>query len=100
MKYIVLTVTTPGKDREQPWESRYPIIFPNTLVHAHVAKVMELLLGLLFPRSTVTVTSAGELNSADITAQCYGESTSIGVKSKPTEDTQLVIMNDYGAGMM
>lgn len=94
MKYVVLTVAK-GRDTKY----RFPIIFPNNLVHDHVAKAVGLLLQLMFIQSKVTVTSAGEVNSMDFAGECYGDSESCGVKSKGVEDTQLIKLNDYGAGV-
>jgi len=100
MKYIVLTVTQPPKGDESPFVMRYPIVFPNNMVHAHVAKVNSLLLEMMFPKATVTATSAGECNSMAFGGELYGESTSLNVKSKGQEDTNLLKMCDYGAGMV
>jgi len=93
VKYVVLTVS--GKNHTM----RFPIIFPNNLVHDHVAKAVGLLLNLMFPRYNVNVTSAGEVNSMDFGGKAYGKSESCRVSSKKT-DTQLIRMNDYGAGAM
>ena len=78
---------------------RFPFIFPNMLVHAHVAKVTSLLISMMYPAYQVTTTGAGELNSMDFDGECYGESTTLNIKSKGVEDTQLVRMSDYGSVM-
>ncbi|CAB4194487.1 hypothetical protein UFOVP1254_84 [uncultured Caudovirales phage] len=94
MKYIVISAAN------KSGEHRFPFIFPNNLVHSHVAKVMTLLVSLMFPTRDVTVTSAGEINAIEFSGECFGKSTTLGLESKPVEDTQLVRMNDYGAGSM
>lgn len=93
MKYIVISAT----DKDSV--IRFPFIFPNQLVHARVAKVMTLLIGLMFIKRDVEVTSAGEINSMEFAGTCYGKSDTLKLKSFPVEDTTLIKMNDYGAGM-
>lgn len=97
MKYIVITSTP--RDKPDGIAIRTPFMFPEMLVHDHVAKAMLLLLSLMFPAHDSKVTSAGEFSSMSFEGECGGESTSIGIKSKPEEDTLLIRMNDYGAGM-
>lgn len=96
MKYIVITC----EDKKKDSVMRFPIIFPNSLVHEHVSRVMCLLLSLMFLRHEVKATSAGEINSMDFSGMCHGKSDTLQLKSNSVEDTQLVRMNDYGSGMM
>ena len=86
MKYIVFL--SAENDRE------IPIIFPSTLVHLDVAKVMSKVVG------TSKVTAAGELSSLDIDATCHGESTTIGIKSRGEVDSRLIAAYDYSFGMV
>ncbi len=100
MKYIVITASKiskkPGGDTSI---MRFPFIFPNMLVHSHVAKVTSLLISLMYPQYQTNITSAGEINSMDFTGNCFGESTTLNVKAAEG-DTQLVRMSDYGANLM
>lgn len=100
MKYVVVSAITPSKKPgQEPSVIRYPFVFPNNLVHAHVGKVASLLISFMHLRADIKITSAGDVNSADFTGECSGESESLGVKSA-TGDTNLLRMNDYGAGML
>jgi len=54
------------------------IIFSNVILHADIAKKLG-----------VEVISAGFIKK-DWT--CYGESVSLSIKSRPTEDTELALM--------
>lgn len=99
MKYIVITATKTDEGCDET-RMRFPFLFPNNFVHDHVAKALVLIMSFMFIRYDIKVTSAGEWNSADFGADCYGKSDSIGVKSDPVEDKRLIMMNDYGAGMM
>lgn len=65
------------------------VLFPNTMVHSEVAK--DLMAGSL---AGWVVDSAGEVSPMEM--KCHGKSDTLGVKSKPTRDTRLLMMNDYG----
>jgi hypothetical protein len=100
MKYIVVsaikTSKVPGGDTSV---IRYPFVFPNNFVHLHVSKVVSLLVSLMHPTHEIRTTSAGDINSMDFNGDCSGKSDSLNVKSADG-DTNLVKMNDYGAGML
>lgn len=98
MKYIVVSAIKTDKQGETS-VIRYPFVFPNTLVHAHIAKVVTLLLSLMHPTHEVKATSAGEVNSMDFDGDCYGGSDTLKLKSAEG-DTNLLKMNDYGSGML
>lgn len=98
MKYIVITCTRKRTASEDS-VIQYPFIFPNNLVHDHVAKALTLLISLLHPTYRASVTSAGEVSSMSIEGPFVGESTSIGVRSDKG-DTQLVRMCDYGSNIV
>ena len=65
-----------------------PVIFPNALVHADVAKAM-----LEGPLEGHTVHSAGEISPLGM--ECTGGSDTLGVKADPA-DTNRIQFNDYG----
>ena len=93
MKYIIL------KAKKGATSITLPIIFPDMLVHDHVARCLSLLLSLMYPTHKVAVCAAGFVSSVDVgrTIECNGESTSIGVKSRGERDTALIRMADYGS---
>ena len=97
MKYIVVSAIKRKGENESV--IRYPFVFPNNLVHANVAKVMCLLISLMHLKRDVLVTSAGDVNSTDFTGECSGKSDTLNLKSAKG-DTNLLSMNDYGAGML
>lgn len=66
----------------------YPVIFPNILVHADVARAMQAVI-----RMGAVVHSAGEFNCDD--PLCYGKSETLGVKSDEKDDHR-IMMCDYG----
>lgn len=92
MKYIVLKA-----ELNNGLEQRIPIIFPNFLVHDHVAKYFaELLIREYKRQPEITVASAGEINFGPVT--CYGKSESCKVSSDPGDDV-LINMFDYTQGL-
>lgn len=97
MKYIVVSAVEAKKDN--PSVIRYPFIFPNMLVHAHIGQLLCFLVRFLHPAYEVSCTSAGEISSISIEGECHGESTTLGIESDP-EDTNLIRMNDYGSSVM
>ena len=99
MKYVVISAIHTNRQSGNTSVIRYPFIFPNMLVHSHVAKVASLLVSFMHPTHDIKTTSAGEINSADFKGECYGESTSLNIPSAHG-DTNLVQMNDYGSGMV
>lgn len=72
-------------------EYAYPIIFPDVLVHADVAKFMHR--GDL---RDAHLDSAGFISP--IAMECHGRSESLNLDSKPARDTQVIRMSDYGGG--
>lgn len=65
-----------------------PIIFPNNLIHADVAKAMQ-----KGPLKGYEVHSAGEISPLGM--DCTGGSDTLGVKADPA-DTNRIQFNDYG----
>lgn len=91
MKYIVLKSTLAGV------EQKIPIIFPNFMVHSHVAKFMAGLLIRCHGRSTdIKVVSAGDI-TMNVLA-CTGKSETCKVSADPG-DQDLIQMYDYFQGI-
>lgn len=98
MKYVVLEINDDGFKRE------HPFIFPEAWVHATVAEMNARYLNLTKPpgvkRRTVICVSAGFISSMDLSAvEPYGESKSIGARSREAQDRQLLVMMDYSHGI-
>lgn len=95
MKYIVLQVITKDIVRELPF------IFPEAVVHSQMKNAMSRLLTFEYKADSVTCVSAGFISSIGVgtVGQCYGESESIGVKSRGPEDDKLLMMLDYTHGL-
>ncbi len=67
-----------------------PIIFPNLLVHSDMRDI-------LCKDSSFADCSVRSAGFLAMDGQAHGESESLGVKSHP-DDTDIIAMNDYGAG--
>lgn len=87
MKYVMMQWA------EKDIVFEYPILFPNTLVHADVAEAMK----SVIPGAVVI--SAGDLSSTTFHGHCSGESTSLGLKSRP-QDTEILKYHDYLHGVI
>lgn len=85
MKYIVLKVKI-----DATLSVELPVVFPNILVHANVAKALQALPEL----KGASVVGAGEYTHTE--GACSGESTSLGIKSRGDVDELLLTMSDYG----
>jgi hypothetical protein len=98
MKYVIIKAT-PLLKKDGKTSIALPIIFPDILVHDHVARCLSLLMSLMYPTYKVAVCAAGFVSSADVgrMINCSGESTSIGVQSRGQRDTDLIRMSDYGS---
>jgi len=93
MKYIVVEVTTKP---DGGLTMEIPFIFPNRMVHGLMVTVAAAAVqahGWTFQ----SLISAGDISVGG--ANCGGESTSTGVASRGDEDVNLILMNDYGAGI-
>lgn len=101
MKYIVISVKAETSDLVR----ELPIIFPNTLVHADVARAIQHSEGLR--KFKTHIVSAGEISSTRICdsaddqgAHCHGWSDSLGgIRSRGSEDDALINLHDYLAGI-
>lgn len=90
MKYVVFV------KRAKTITIHVPVVFPNMLVHADVAKMMTCDIG---PLAGYKADSAGECSTFGHDFMCHGESTTLGLKAKPNRDSELLHMADYG-GLM
>lgn len=103
MKYVVIEV----KDHARLGSNadivrEVPIIFPDFLVHADVEQAIHRVLRRERPDGRMrelTTVSAGFCSSLNLKANCHGESESIGVESRPAEDTRLIQGMDYHHGI-
>lgn len=99
MKYIVLEVTRKGATGDTVWE--LPFIFPEMVVHKDIADRLIHMFGMCYDRSA-RVVSAGFCSSTGVgmELETYGESESLGVKSRPEKDVQLIRSLDYTHGLV
>lgn len=91
MKYVVFKREHRGVVRE------LPVLFPEALVHAEVAKWLTSARGPLAGYSAV---SAGFLSSLNVPAECHGKSDSLGLVSRGDEDSRLIAVVDYTHGIV
>jgi hypothetical protein len=76
----------------------FPIIFPDDLTHADVAKA---LLSVCPELAKAFVAGAGFLSCTDLhSVECHGESESLKVKSRGAKDDAAFIMRDYTHGIL
>lgn len=78
----------------------YPVIFPEAMVHAEVARSMQhMVQRVMKPKGNVSVVSAG---SVTIDAWgCHGHSESLGnIKSRRDMDTKIITLFDYHHGIV
>lgn len=85
MKYIMF------KHDQGDLSKLIPVIFPNDLVHADVAKALQesVLKG-------TSIISAGSISPLNLQAE--GGSETLNIESNPIVDSHVIKMNDYGAG--
>lgn len=89
MKYVMFR-----RKRTNGMVDLFPVIFPNHLIHAHMARTM--MRGALRGWEP---DSAGHINFVTGAFVCQGESETLGLPSQPQRDTNIIRMNDYGAGL-
>lgn len=92
MKYVVMQVKTSSQG---DLVLELPIIFPDVLVHADVAKAIAGIPGI-----TATAVSAGFMSSLDLEPVCNGKSETLNLKSRGQADTGLIRMIDYTHGIV
>lgn len=95
MKYIVIATKLGGMERELPF------IFPDAIVHARMFQYMSHQMTMHHGCNSVTCVAAGFLSSVGVGAlgQCYGNSESLGIKSRGEEDDKLMMTLDYTHGI-
>lgn len=90
MKYIVMQRKVGDTIRE------VPILFPNELVHQHVAKALLSLPGNPYDFLN-KVAAAGEVTLGDVA--CFGHSDTLKIGSRDREDERLIFGVEYGFGV-
>lgn len=92
-KYIVL------RRKGETLSYDFPIIFPDKLVHADVAKMLIQMMDWndRNPGAT-TVVSAGQINLDNLA--CFGESETLEIKSRGDDDTILIKNFPYMHGIV
>ncbi len=92
MKYIVVGILS-----KSGLDLKMPFVFPDIIVHKYMYDACIPLVKQHFgEEATVRIISAGFVSSTAFEDDCYGESESLGVKSRP-EDSYLIKMCDYGS---
>ncbi len=92
MKYIVMVRRVGDMVRE------VPILFPNELVHQHVAQALLRLPGNPYGFEN-RVAAAGEATMELGAVKCGGRSETLKIGSRGDEDARLIEMSDYGVGI-
>lgn len=92
MKYIVFQRKL-GSDMHQ----EIPVLFPECLTHSEFAKAVTAEGSELHG---AVVVSAGFVSSMCLSAQCHGESTSLGIGSRGKKDDLLIQSMDYFHGVV
>lgn len=90
MKYIVMQRKVGETIRE------IPILFPNELVHQHVAKALLALPGNPYGFLN-KVAAAGEATLDEV--HCHGGSETLKIQSRGEEDARLIFGVEYGFGV-
>lgn len=88
MKYIVIECKVGNETRE------IPIIFPDVIVHADMAKILTSSPGILHGGKSV---SGGFVFSLDTASECFGRSESLGISSRKEIDRALIVNRDNDA---
>lgn len=92
MKYIIVTVSPKG--RKDIVCYRYPVIFPNNMVHSDVFE--SLLFSEMSDTMDIELYSAGDIDFHGV--KCHGKSESLNSTSK-NGDAKLISTVDYLHGM-
>ncbi len=92
MKYIVMQRKVGGTVRH------VPVIFPNELVHRHVAEALLKLPGNPY-QFLNKVASAGDVTVELGSVACSGGSTTLNIKSRGVVDERLIDTVEYGGGV-
>lgn len=90
MKYIIFQSKVGMITRE------LPVIFPDALIHKEIADAIVAHNADLKLRPI----AAGQCNSLEMLCQCYGESTTLGMRSRGNIDSKLIAAMDYLHGIV
>jgi hypothetical protein len=85
-KYIMLELSLPNSDTKM----EFPIIFPDKMVHIEIATVVKLCGPL--DGNEVRVASAGSIETL-VVKHVGGESTTLGIKSRKTDERTINLYN-------
>jgi hypothetical protein len=91
MKYVMMEVKL-----SENCIQKYPVIFPNNLVHSDMKEMYQALLEKTLPGLEVRLGSAGDVVLQKL--RCAGSSSTLGVSSHP-EDSDTLKMYDYFSGL-
>lgn len=92
MKYIVLQIRNGETVRE------WPIVFPDMMVHSDIANIIQKHLYLQNQDSRVI--AAGLVSFFGGEVRCDGESETLNIESRGSEDEKLIKMFDYLHGIV
>lgn len=93
MKYVMLEVALSG---EMP-PFKLPIIFPDKLIHKDMAVAARNIAWGTWPRCSVNVVSAGEINLGAV--ECFGSSETLKVESREDRDARVIETYNYTHGV-
>lgn len=93
MKYIVIEVKNGDTERE------WPIIFPDMMVHRQIADVIQNHLTIDHKQDSKII-AAGSVSFFGGEVRCSGESETLNIESRGTEDEKLIKMFDYLHGII
>lgn len=93
MKYIVLQIRHGETVRE------WPIVFPDMMVHSRVADSVKILLSRHHGQDS-RVIAAGSVSFFGGEVRCFGESETLNIESRGSEDAKLIKMFDYLHGIV
>jgi len=91
-KYVMFRVTI----GETSW--KLPVIFPDKLVHADVAAHLEVCVADTFKLAKIETVSAGAIESV-LVSGIGGRSETLGISSKPREDSDTICGYSYFHGV-
>jgi hypothetical protein len=93
MKYIVLEIKNGDTKRE------WPIVFPDMMVHRQVADIVQNHLAVDCKLNS-RIIAAGSVSFFGGEVRCDGESETLNIESRGSEDEKLIKMFDYLHGIV
>lgn len=93
MKYIVLEIKNGDTKRE------WPVIFPDMMVHRQVADIVQNHLTVDHKLDSQII-AAGSVSFFGCKVRCDGESETLNIESRGSEDEKLIKMFDYLHGIV